>query len=51
MDPSRWTKVQEIFLEAVDQPPAERAVYLAAACDGDADLRHEVDSLLRAEPG
>ncbi len=34
------SKVEEVFLEAVDQPdPAQRATYLDAACGGDEDFR------------
>jgi serine/threonine protein kinase len=44
---------REIFLAAVDRPPAERSAYLEAACAGDAALRRRVEALLAAhdEPG
>jgi hypothetical protein len=41
--------VQRIFLEVADLPPAERPRQLQALCDGDAALRAEVESLLRAD--
>jgi len=44
-----WERIQEIFLQAVDLPVSERAALLARICDGDAGLRSEVESLLRAD--
>jgi len=37
-----------IFTAAVKLPPDQRAAYLDRACAGDAELRREVESLLRA---
>ena len=44
---------RDLFLAALERPPAERAVYLEAACAGDAALRQRVEALLAAhdEPG
>jgi tetratricopeptide (TPR) repeat protein len=44
---------RELFLAALERPPAERAAYLEAACAGDAALRQRVEALLAAhdEPG
>src|SRR5262245_12021804 len=44
---------RDLFLAALERPPAERAAYLEAACGGDAALRQRVEALLRAhdEPG
>ncbi len=39
-------QVIEIYLKALDLPPAERAAFLAQACGADADLCREVESLL-----
>jgi hypothetical protein len=44
-DPNR---VRDVFLAAVELPPVQRPSYLAEACQGDADLRAEVDRLLVA---
>jgi outer membrane protein assembly factor BamB len=42
-------RVAAIFAEAVEhRTPAERDVFLAAACAGDVELRRRVDALLRA---
>jgi tetratricopeptide (TPR) repeat protein/serine/threonine protein kinase len=40
--------VEDIFLAAVEKPPAERAAYLDAACGGNAGLRAQVEALLRS---
>src|SRR5262245_8010516 len=44
---------RDLFLAALERPPAERPTYLEAACGGDAALRGRVEALLRAhdEPG
>jgi serine/threonine protein kinase len=44
-----WDRIQELFLEAADLPPAERHAFLDAACNGETGVRQEVESLLRAE--
>ncbi|MBS1808277.1 MAG: serine/threonine protein kinase, partial [Acidobacteria bacterium] len=47
--PQRWQKVKTIFQEAVELPSHERAVFLATACDGDANLRAQVERMLAAD--
>ncbi|MGI9518910.1 MAG: protein kinase domain-containing protein, partial [Pirellulaceae bacterium] len=42
----RQRRITEIFLAASELSENERAAYLAAACDGDEQLRAEVESLL-----
>ncbi|CAM2069719.1 Non-specific serine/threonine protein kinase [Sulfidibacter corallicola] len=46
MDPHLWQKVERIFGEAGELPFEQRAAYLDEACEGDASLRAEVESLL-----
>lgn len=46
LDPSR--RVREIFEETLARDPAERESQLDRLCEGDAELRDEVASLLRA---
>jgi eukaryotic-like serine/threonine-protein kinase len=41
-----WERVQNLFLEASDLPPEERARFLETACGNDLELRREVESLL-----
>jgi len=44
------SRVEELFLNAVGQGPAERMAYLDAQCGGDDDLRRRVEVLLEAQP-
>jgi serine/threonine-protein kinase len=48
MNPERWRQVDHLFQAALERNVAERAVFLAEACAGDAALRREVESLLAA---
>ncbi len=47
MESARWEKIADLYEEASARPPAEWSAYLAAASEGDDDLRQEVESLLR----
>ncbi len=44
----RWQRIEEIFLEAAEQPASVRADFLERACGSDAGMRDEVVSLLTA---
>jgi non-specific serine/threonine protein kinase len=44
----RWRRVEEVFAAARAARPAERQALLDSACGDDAELRHEVVSLLAA---
>lgn len=46
---SRWLRVSEIFDRVADLDPAELRAALDRECGGDADLRSEVERLLRAD--
>jgi Tol biopolymer transport system component/predicted Ser/Thr protein kinase len=46
VNPARWRQVEELFLSAAARPPEERVSFLDAACQGDAPLREEIESLL-----
>ena len=48
MDPTRESRAEEIFVEALEVPEAERPAYLDGACASDAELRARVEALLRA---
>jgi serine/threonine-protein kinase len=51
MNPEQWQRVEQIFGAALEQPPAERAAVVAAACGDDTALRDEVLALLeQTEP-
>ena len=42
----RWKRVKELFHEALRLEPGQRDAFLDRSCDGDAELRIEVESLL-----
>ncbi len=44
----RWHRVDEVFSQALDLPPAERPAFLAEACGDDDELRSDVERLLLA---
>ncbi len=46
MSTAHQSRIEELFLAAMDLPPAQRAMYLDVACGGDVDLRREVETLL-----
>jgi hypothetical protein len=47
--PQRWGRVEEIFHQALEQPPESRDARLDQTCGGDAELRAEVASLLDSD--
>jgi len=44
-----WDHIERLFLRAADLAAAEQRKFLDEACQGDAELRAEVESLLRAD--
>jgi eukaryotic-like serine/threonine-protein kinase len=44
----RWERVKELFEAASELGPVERTPFLVQTCDGDEELRREVESLLAA---
>ena len=48
MDAARWQTLEALFAEAVELPIARRAAFCDRACAGDASMREELRSLLRA---
>ncbi|HEX4947365.1 MAG TPA: protein kinase [Blastocatellia bacterium] len=49
MRPERWKLVEQLLEAALEQPSAARATFLSQACNGDDELRREVESLLAAD--
>jgi len=49
MDRERFKRVADLFRAALEQQPEARAEFLKDACDGDEELRGEVERLLRIE--
>lgn len=47
--PERWSRIKQLFDAALSLPPAARAGWLALECEGDDELRGEVETLLEAE--
>src|SRR5215213_1098012 len=47
-DPQRWQRVKEIFEGALEHHGAQREAFIERCCDGDTDVRNEVESLLRS---
>ncbi len=48
MDSNRWSRIEALYLEALDRSPSHRAAFIDDAAAGDADLRDELLSLLAA---
>src|SRR5439155_5191872 len=46
MIPERWRRIEEIYHAALGREPGERAVFVSDSCQGDPELRREVESLL-----
>lgn len=46
MNPERWQQIERIYHAALEHIPEERRQFLLAACEGDAELRGELASLL-----
>ena len=49
MTPERARDIERICDDALERPVLERAGFLVQACDGDSELRHEVERLLAYE--
>jgi serine/threonine protein kinase len=49
VNPERWAQIEELFHRAAECDPAQRASLLNGACNGDSELRHEVEALLASE--
>jgi eukaryotic-like serine/threonine-protein kinase len=47
----RWQRIEEAVCGAMDLLPDQRDAWLYRFCDGDAELRAEIDSLLRSQAG
>ena len=49
MNPQRWAQIESLFHEAVKLEPEARAAWLEQTCEGDTELRREVEALLAAD--
>jgi serine/threonine-protein kinase len=48
--PERWQKIKAVLEAVLELEAAQRTTFLDASCQGDAELRQEVESLLASEP-
>src|SRR5216684_3979781 len=48
LTPERWQQIKEVFADAQERNPSERAAFLNDVCAADESLRSEVESLLAA---
>ncbi|MET0647123.1 MAG: protein kinase [Pyrinomonadaceae bacterium] len=48
MTPERWKQIESVFDDAIELAAAERDAYLTTACGGDAELRRQVEMLIRS---
>src|SRR5262245_24202975 len=46
LDKQRWSQVETLYHAALEREPGARDAFLAQACAGDEELRHEVEELL-----
>jgi serine/threonine protein kinase len=49
MDKARWQRVREVYHAVCDRDEAERRGIVEAACEGDEELRREVEALLECD--
>ena len=48
MEETYWDRLERVFSSALEIEPAQRDTFLHKACEGDADLKAEVEALLHA---
>src|SRR6201988_3079627 len=48
MEPELWQRITDLFDEAMTRGPKERIAFLEEACEGDRDLRKQVDRLVKS---
>ena len=46
MDPNKWQRLEQLFADAIELPKVSRAAFCEQHCAGDAELLHEMRSLL-----
>jgi serine/threonine protein kinase len=49
LTPERWAQIEELFHRAAECDPKQRASLLDEACDGDLELRRQVEALLSVQ--
>ncbi len=51
MEPERWREIERVYHLALEQAPGGRVAFLEQTCEGDEELRREVESLLSHADG
>ena len=46
MDPKRWQRIEGLYHSALERSANQRSKFLAEACEGDDELRREVELIL-----
>ena len=46
--PERWKQIEAVFEQTLELAPDQRSAFLQNSCDGDKELRREVESLLES---
>jgi hypothetical protein len=46
MDPERQGQIEQLYRAALEHPPEERGRFLAEACEGNSELRNQIEFLL-----
>ena len=49
MDAERWRNLERLYHTALERNPEERGKFIAEVCQGDEELRRELESLLRQD--
>ena len=49
MEPELWQRITDLFDEAMTRGPKERIAFLEEACEGDRDLRQQVERLIKSD--
>ena len=49
MTRERWQQVESLYHAALERDPSQRSAFLSKACQGDGELRREIESLLRQD--
>src|SRR5205814_338417 len=48
-DDDRWSRIEDLFHQAAELAAAERPSFLGRICEGDDELRRELESLLAVD--
>ena len=49
LDPDRWRRIESVLDAVLELDPADAAAHLVRACEGDPDLKRDIEALLDAD--